>query len=405
MKQILGRIFLEYLRLFAKIQIAKDKLINPSLKIVGITGSAGKSSTLLAAEAALTPQFKVKTNYGANSESGIPLNILGFNSLDFSLLSWLKIAIFTPFKILFYWPKIDVYLLEMGIDSQKTPKNMAYLLSIVRPDIGIFLNVSAVHLENFSSLESIAREKALLVNQANLAIINPKDPLVKKFTTNPKKVIIKPKKLIHKNYYLPQIYDISIGAAYKLAKALGLDKKQILENISKNFHLPASRASLIKGINNSLIIDSSYNSSPLATSELLKFLSTFPSPKVAVLGDMRELGQASQESHQNLYKLALKSADLIISVGPETSRYFGPKTHKFLYWWQASDYLKNNLTPASTILVKGSQNTIFLEELVKELIPLTQLNYYLSNHLICRQEPYWLNLKSSFRKSETVSTK
>lgn len=405
MKQILGRIFLEYLRLFAKIQIAKDKLINPSLKIVGITGSAGKSSTLLAAEAALTPQFKVKTNYGANSESGIPLNILGFNSLDFSLLSWLKIAIFTPFKILFYWPKIDVYLLEMGIDSQKTPKNMAYLLSIVRPDIGIFLNVSAVHLENFSSLESIAREKALLVNQANLAIINPKDPLVKKFTTNPKKVIIKPKKLIHKNYYLPQIYDISIGAAYKLAKALGLDKKQILENISKNFHLPASRASLIKGINNSLIIDSSYNSSPLATSELLKFLSTFPSPKVAVLGDMRELGQASQESHQNLYKLALKSADLIISVGPETSRYFGPKTHKFLYWWQASDYLKNNLTPASTILVKGSQNTIFLEELVKELIPPTQLNYYLSNHLICRQEPYWLNLKSSFRKSETVSTK
>ena len=65
MKQKIAFLFLYYLRFFAKIQIAKDKLINPQLKIVGITGSAGKSSTLLASQAALTPQFKVKTNYGA----------------------------------------------------------------------------------------------------------------------------------------------------------------------------------------------------------------------------------------------------------------------------------------------------------------------------------------------------
>ena len=405
MKQTLGRIFLKYLRFFARIQIAKNKLTNPHLKIVGITGSAGKSSTLLAAEAALTDQFKVKSNYGANSESGIPLNILGFSTPDFSLLSWLKIALLTPFKILFYWPKIDVYLLEMGIDSQKAPKNMAYLLSIVQPDIGIFLNVSPVHLENFPSLESIAQEKALLVNQAKLAIINPKDPLVKKFTKNPHKILIKPRKITLKDYYLPPIYSISIGAAYELANSLGMDKTQILDNLSKNFRLPASRASLIKGINDSLIIDSSYNSSPLATNELLKFLATFPSPKIAVLGDMRELGQASPESHQQLYKSALKSADLIISVGPETSRHFGPKAQKFLYWWQAADYLQNRLPPHSTILVKGSQNTIFLEELVKALIPPVQLNYYLSNHLICRQETHWLNRKSNFRKSVTLSTK
>ena len=154
-----------------------------------------------------------------------------------------------------------------------------------------------------------------------------------------------------------------------------------------------------------MIIDSSYNSSPLATNELLKFLATFPSPKIAVLGDMRELGQASPESHQQLYKSALKSADLIISVGPETSRHFGPKAQKFLYWWQAADYLKDHLPPNSTILVKGSQNTIFLEELVKTLIPPVQLNYYLSNHLICRQETHWLNRKINFRKSVTLSTK
>lgn len=405
MKQKIAFIFLHYLRFFAKIQLIKDKLINPHLTIVGITGSAGKSSTLLASQAALNPQFKVKTNYGANSESGIPLNILGFKNPDYSFFSWLKIALLAPYKIISYWPKFDIYLLEMGIDSKNTPKNMDFLLSIIKPDIGIFLNVSPVHLENFSSLEEIAQEKAKLINQANIAIINPLDPLVIKFTTNKNKIFIKPQKITLKNYFLPQIYDISIGAAFALAKHLGLEKNQILENLSKNFQLPASRSSLLKGINNSTIIDSSYNSSPLATVELLKFLSIFSSPKIAVLGDMRELGVASKQSHQHLYKSALKNADQIISVGSETSRYFGPKAKKFLYWWQASDYLKKHLPANSTILIKGSQNTIFLEEMVKEFIPSTHLNYYLSNHLICRQSPYWTKVKSNFRNSVLLSTK
>ncbi len=405
MKQKIAFLFLHYLRFFAKIQLIKDKLINPHLTIVGITGSAGKSSTLLASQAALNPQFKVKTNYGANSESGIPLNILGFKNPDYSFFSWLKIALLAPYKIISYWPKFDIYLLEMGIDSKNTPKNMDFLLSIIKPDIGIFLNVSPVHLENFSSLEEIAQEKAKLINQANIAIINPLDPLVIKFTTNKNKIFIKPQKITLKNYFLPQIYDISIGAAFALAKHLGLEKNQILENLSKNFQLPASRSSLLKGINNSTIIDSSYNSSPLATVELLKFLSIFSSPKIAVLGDMRELGVASKQSHQHLYKSALKNADQIISVGSETSRYFGPKAKKFLYWWQASDYLKKHLPANSTILIKGSQNTIFLEEMVKEFIPSTHLNYYLSNHLICRQSPYWTKVKSNFRNSILLSTK
>ena len=62
MKQKISLLFLGYLRFFARLQLHKIKLLNPKLKIVGITGSAGKTSTLLAAESALTPNFKVKTN-------------------------------------------------------------------------------------------------------------------------------------------------------------------------------------------------------------------------------------------------------------------------------------------------------------------------------------------------------
>jgi len=399
-KKYLSLIFLNYLRLFARLQLFKIKLLNPKLKIVGITGSAGKTSTLLASEAALKPNFKVKTNNGGNSESGIPLNILGFKNPDFSFLSWLKIAILTPIKLLTNWRIYDIYLLEMGIDSVKSPKNMSYLLSIVKPDIGIFLNVTSVHLENFSSLDQIAQEKAKLVNTAEIAIINHSDSLVKKYTKNKKIINIKPIKIDIPNFILPSIYDISLGAALSIAKVLKIDERTALENLKNNFHLPPSRASILEGINHTTIIDSSYNSSPLATTEMLNFLNSYPSPKIAVLGDMRELGAASELSHQNLYKTALNSVDEIISVGPETSRYFGPKTKKFLYWWQAAEYLKNNLPENSTILVKGSQNTIFLEELVKEI-----LKNKADNSKLCRQSRYWLNLKKNFYNKYVVSAK
>jgi len=139
MKQKIGLFFLFYLRFFARLQLKKIKLLNSKLITVGITGSAGKTSTLLATEAALKPNFRVKTNYGGNSESGIPLNILGFKNPDFTLLSWLKIALLTPFKLFINWKIYDVYLFEMGIDSAKSPKNMSFLLSIITPDIGIAL--------------------------------------------------------------------------------------------------------------------------------------------------------------------------------------------------------------------------------------------------------------------------
>ncbi len=394
MKKNLSLIFLYYLRFFARLQLSKIKFLNPKLITVGITGSAGKSSTLLAAEAALKPELRVKTNYGGNSESGLPINILGLKNPNFSLLSWLKIALLAPIKLLTNWQSYDVYLFEMGIDSPRSPKNMDYLLSIVKPKIGVFLNVTPVHLENFSSLDEIAIEKAKLVNSTSTAIINSTDPLVKKYTHNRKTIFIKSQKIDIPNYFLPDIYNISIGAAISIAKTLGINQKTAIENLKNNFHLPPSRSTILRGINNSTLIDSSYNSSPLATIEMLNFLNTFKSPKIAVLGDMRELGSASDLSHQNLYQHAVKSADTIISIGPLCSRYFGLKAKKFMYWWQAADYLKNNLPENSTILVKGSQNTIFLEEVVKELLKSPK-----DVHKICRQSPYWLKIKTEFRKN------
>jgi UDP-N-acetylmuramyl pentapeptide synthase len=107
---------------------------------------------------------------------------------------------------------------------------------------------------------------------------------------------------------------------------------------------------------------------------------------------MRELGNSSKEEHQKIYDLATKSADLIISVGPETTKYFDDKSKKFTYWWQAAKFLKDQIKGEETILVKGSQNTIFLEELVKSILKNPS-----DSKKLCRQSPYWLKVKAKFK--------
>ena len=109
---------------------------------------------------------------------------------------------------------------------------------------------------------------------------------------------------------------------------------------------------------------------------------------------MRELGKSTPTEHQKLYELATKSADLIISVGPETSKYFGSKAQKFANWWTANEFLKENIIGGETVLVKGSQNTIFLEELVKSILKNPS-----DSSKLCRQSKFWLKTKSNYRSS------
>ena len=401
MKKNISNFVLGYLKFFAKLQLSKvrfiQKLKHRQLDIVGITGSAGKSSTLIACQAVLSPQLKVKTNNNYNSESGLPLSLLNIRIKSYSVFSWFKIILLTPLKYLFNWQTYDVLILEMGIDSATWPKNMDYLLSIVQPNIAIFLNVGSVHLNKFESLDQIAQEKAKLTNTAKVAIINSQDKLVKKYTTNKNIINLTPTKIKFSNFYLPDIYQVGFGAALSLAQIFNIKYQQAIINLQANFSLPPSRSSILDGINHTTLIDSSYNSSSFACIEMLNFLNTFKTKRIAILGDMLELGTATHEEHQKIYDAALKSADLIISVGPETKKYFGDQAQKFDYWWQATDFIKTQITGGETILIKGSQNTIFLEEIVKSLLE----NPSYSSKL-CRQSKYWLNTKSKFKTNNQL---
>ncbi len=457
MKKNISFLFLFYLRFFAKLQLAKLQLLSLITKgkkiiIIGITGSAGKSTLMASLKAILKPHFKVKTSSSGNSETGLPLSILDIKITSYSLFSWLKIALLVPTKILTDWKTYDYFLAEMGIDEPDEPKNMSYLLKIIRPQIGLILNISSVHSMQFDKtvskdikgkkrlkkiLENLTQEKAKLITSLpknGLAIINSDDPflkpLIKKIKTKSytagkgsentlviKNVISSPtlfsatyfyksqeETLKIKNYALSEKLAHTFALSVLVGLSQDLDLKTCLQNLKNNLSLPPSRSSVFKGIKNTTIIDSSYNSSPTATHSMLKLLSSTPKGKrIAILGDMRELGLQSPQEHRSLACTAAKSADYLILVGPQMKDHFLPQleklsfppknTYHFPHFQALNKKIKSIIKPNQTILVKGSQNTIFLEETVKILLSKKQL--------LCRQSSFWIQTKKAFLKKIT----
>ena len=476
LKKILQNSFLTYLRLAAKIQLLKNR----QATIIGITGSSGKTSTKLALQAALGGKLNnsVKTLTG-NSETGIPLDLLGLKVHDYSLLDWFAITFQIPIKLLTNWSKFEIIIVEMGIDSPYEPKNMSYLLKIIRPQIGILLNISTVHAEAFDPLvpnnikadarteylkSLIAQEKGKLITSLppeGYAILNLDDPHILPFINQTKAKIIgfsSQKKPVKTKIFdflqiLPEIISIKNGfcteleyknskfsiqfphhiaprgysstLAASLASALIVKKIQnenkisnhqvhhnnqlksslkiLIKNLEKYIQFPPSRSSLLDGINHSKIIDSSYNASPLATLQFIHLCKDLNSNyKIAILGDMREIGQTSIEQHKLMIIEANQVFNQIFCIGLlyqkalESLKNNPRKLNiNHIYSYQCANHaipdIKAIIKSKSLILVKGSQNTIFLEEIVKSLLANPS-----DKSLLCRQSNYWMNTKNAW---------
>lgn len=437
MKSLLMKIFLEYIRLLAKLQLNKNKPL-----VIGLTGSAGKTSTLNAIEAVIKelPDKKIKISHKANSEVGLPLNILGITVKDFSLKSWLKIFFLAFWQLLTNWEKIDIYVAEMGIDSPHPPKNMSYLLSFLKPNIGIFLNASAVHSEAFDHLvkennpakrtqaiiHQIALEKGKLIsslNKTGTAILNLDDQEVAKFIDQTQAKVItfgsKQADLVLKSwepsihgtkftylyldktyqvnftsFVLPKKFGFSLAAALATGLAIGLKIEQIITNLERNLVIPPGRSTLLAGIKDTYLLDSSYNSSLEPALEMLDLLEKIaPKRKIAILGDMREMGDEAELAHQQLIQTALTKVDLLLLVGPLMNKYSktftSNKLHLFSTAKTATEFLAPQLLTNDTVLVKASQNTLLLEIAVEKL---------LANHAdavkLCRRGASWDKLRN-----------
>jgi UDP-N-acetylmuramyl pentapeptide synthase len=452
MKKALSRFVLIYLRFLARIALVVHKP-----KIIGIAGTAGKSSTRNALEAVLQDHFVIKTVHG-NSETGIPLGILGIEINGYGILSWLSMLIRAPFGLL-YLGGTQYLIAEMGIDEPDPPKNMEYLLSILKPEIAIYLNEGSVHTMQFEKLargktfkseqekinflvSKLAEEDAKIITQSRcrIGIYNNDDKFVKKalqsFSSlqtqllsfgNSKQndafyksysVDLSGSRFViqvgsvqyflhFKNFILPKTYQENFAAVILVAKELGLSPEKIEASLEKNFSLPPGRSSLLDGIRDSIIIDSSYNASKIAIMSFLELMKDLKKetkrPMVFLFGDMREIGSGESFEHKEVAKSIKGLFDYVYCVGELTRKFAMPvidrdATVKGFMWFNNSQklgmYLQKNLPPKSIVLVKGSQNTIFLEESIKEILKKKS-----DAKKLCRQESYWIKLKIKYFSS------
>lgn len=440
LKKIISILILRYLRFFARLQLQK----NPQATIVGVTGSAGKTSARLAIVQILRTKGIVKHSSHANSESGIPLNILGLAPHNYSVLDWIRLIILAPWQLLTNWERFNYYIVEMGIDSADYPKNMNYLLSIVRPHIALVLGAGLSHSAGFDYLvkdvnptrrarkliQLIAMEKMKLVKSLGsrgVAIVNidqselasqlrgvkARQLTIGKSTKAHLRII--GSRVNHKGSrftysYQSQKYELALNdiflpsyastfaGAIAVGSALGVSPKLSITTLS-SYHAPAGRLRQFSGLSNSTIIDSSYNASPVGMQEALTLLSTVGSKhhKIAVIGDMNELGLSSKFSHKQLANWIMTSCDQVVLFGNLTKQYTLPilqeqkfRVHHFTHILGLIKFLQKQLNNKSLVLVKGSQNGILLERAVEAILadPSDVIR-------LCRRGPYWDKIRAS----------
>lgn len=342
MKNLIKKYLLWELKILARYLIKRDKP-----KIVAITGSIGKTSTKEAIYTLLSKKFPSRvaaTPGNLNSEYGLPLAILGFKKQPW-LFGWLWVLAVSWFKIFFV--KLPQYLiLEMAADK---PGDIDYLTGIVKPDIAVITSIGPTHLEQFKTIENVAREKIKLVEalpENGIAVLNEDDPYLKERLGS-----IKNKKIV----FSAKPLEIATRGAIAVGRAFNILTHEA-EEILKFFEMPEGRLNVLPGIFGSTLINDSYNANPLSMKAALEKLSAMSGErKIAFLGDMLELGPESQKFHFEIANFARKNSDLFVAVGPQfkqtnPERWFATAE-------EATAWLLKEIKENDIILIKASHDT------------------------------------------------
>jgi len=198
----------------------------------------------------------------------------------------------------------------------------------------------------------------------------------------------------HERITEPQLY--SVCAAVAVATELGMNTKLIDQGI-RSIKPVAGRMQHLAGLNGSEIIDDTYNASPTAMLAALNTLYRVSAvQKIAILGNMNELGEYSQNEHQKIGEFCdPKQLTLVATIGPDANKYLAPAAQKrgclvktFENPLDAGLFVKERLQKGTTVLAKGSQNGVFAEEAVKQLLANPE-----DAAKLVRQTKYWMKRK------------
>lgn len=424
MKHVLKKIIITILTIESKVVLWLKK---PT--IIAITGSVGKTSTKDAVFTLLKPHVSTgKTYKSYNSDVGIPLSILGLPNAWGNMLGWGKNILYGV--ACFFSQSYPKYLvLEVGADH---PGDISKPAQWLKPKYSIFTCFPdvPVHVEFFDSPEAVIKEKETLAQytqKQGVLILNHDDRRV----------------MSMKGRFSQKILSYGISKEAMLSLSLFSVKKEgtlfvatgtlIYNNETQYIHIPnlishtqilsalpgvlilleegfsfadalvglrnlkptKGRLSVLEGINESTLIDDTYNASPIAMTHALEVLVQMPeaSRRIAVLGDMMELGLYTEREHRKIGQyLSALHLDMVVCVGSR-AKFIYEEIQKTstqnIRWFDTSEkaglFLKEHIQKNDCVLFKGSQSVRVEKAIV----------YCLADHLkpetvLVRQETEWL---------------
>ena len=363
----------------ALIKIAESYRKKFNIPFVGISGSVGKTSTKEIIASVLSEHFHThKTQGNFNNALGVPITLFALEETH------------------------TAAVIEMGISDFG---EMSVLANMAKPDIAVLTNVGKCHLENLKDLDGVLKAKTEMLKflkKGGTVVLNGDDENLRKaeipegakvicygigenndiFATDIKSdnetftdftVHTKNSEFKARIHNLGNHMVQNALAAVAVGEELGLTNEEIIEGLN-NYRTIGGRANIIK-TENLTIIDDCYNANPESMKASLKTLSAFDGRRVALLGDMKELGEKAPEFHYEIGELAAElKLDLIIAVGDlSLEMYKAARKHIDAEWYQSIEeaklYMYDMLTIGDTVLVKASHSMNFAElvEQIKNL--------------------------------------
>ena len=346
--------------------IARQERLRLNMKVVGITGSVGKSTTKEMVAAVLGSTYRVsKTPVNHNNDIGMPMAILAMPE------------------------DTQIAVLEMGMNHFG---EIAYLSAIAKPDLAVIVNIGTMHIEHLGSMEGILQAKLEILEgmrDGGEVVLNGDDPLLWNLhktlpnityfgVQNTDAAVVgadvqqTEEKLQFSVAYgdrsyameLPlegQHYVLDALAAVAVGMKLGIDGEQIQKSLAV-FRGMEGRQEIYQAGQYTIIKDC-YNAGPESMAAALAVLAGKPGRRVAVLGDMLELGICTQAEHYKIGRLAAECADVVLAYGPNSSRIVSgaitggmPDTSVGAYEDREKlvSALKRLAKPGDVLLFKGS---------------------------------------------------
>ena len=337
------------------------------LPVVGLTGTNGKTTTKELIRTALSAKYRVMATQGnLNNEIGVPLSVLRIT------------------------PETEIAVIEMGASH---PDDLAPLLAVAQPDCGLITNVGKAHLEGFGSFEGVKHAKGLLYDylaaHGSRAFVRADDPVLQEMAAErglatvpyvvPEVLPASPEEpflrlrvgnRVVKTHLVGAYNAANVAAALAVAVSFDVPLEEACDAIEH--YVPTNNRSQLENTGRNLVIEDAYNANPSSMAVALDNLAGMAGRRVALLGDMRELGADSLEEHRKVIRrldsCGVEAAFLVGEVFAEAVReeQNRPYIKTFGDSQALADYLKEHPFSGCTVLVKGSRG-IRMERVIASL--------------------------------------